>query len=65
MCKDWILNSVRTMLRTKLGQRNCSTLTIYNEVNTALSTAQNTYAFLVGLVEGLPCADTMFAGSCV
>ena len=45
----WILDPVRTMLRTKLSQRNCSPLKM---INIALFTAQNTYAFLVGLVEG-------------
>ena len=39
MCKDWILNSVRTMLRTKLGQRNCSLRTLHNVINIALFTA--------------------------
>ena len=32
----WILDPVRTMLRTKLSQRNCSPLTLHNVVNTAL-----------------------------
>ena len=59
MCKGWILDPVRTMLRTKLSQRNCSLLTFHNVVSTALFTAQNTYALLVGLVEGFPYADTM------
>jgi hypothetical protein len=47
------------LLRTKLSQRNCSPLTLYNVVNPALFTAQNTYALLVGLVEGFPWEDTM------
>ena len=45
--------------RTKLSQKNCSPLTLHNLINIALLTAQNTYALLVGLVEGFPCADTM------
>ena len=49
MCKGRILDPVRTTLRTKLSQRNCSPLTIYNVVSTALFTAQNTYGLLVGL----------------
>ena len=52
MCKDWILNPVRTMLRTKLNQGIRSHLTLRNMINIALYTAQNTYALLVGLVEG-------------
>ena len=48
MCKDWILNPVRTMLRTKLSQGNCSPLTLHNMINIA----QNTYALFVGLVKG-------------
>ena len=51
MCKGCILDPVRTMLRTKLSQRNCF-LTLHNMINTALFTAQNTYALIVGLVEG-------------
>ena len=47
MCKG-ILDPVRTT------QRNCSPLALYNVVSTALFTAQNTYALLVGLVEGFP-----------
>ena len=43
MCKDWILNPVRTILRTKLSQGNCSPLTLHNMINIALFTAQNTY----------------------
>ena len=50
MCKGWILDPVRTMLRTKLSQGNCSPLTLHNMINIALFTAQNTYALLVGLV---------------
>ena len=42
MCKGWILDPVRTMLRTKLSQRNCSPLTLHNMINIALFTAQNT-----------------------
>ena len=41
MCKDWILNPVRTMLRTTLSQGNCSPLTLHNMINIALFTAQN------------------------
>ena len=48
MCKDWILNPVRIMLRTKLSQRNCSPLTLHNMRNIALFTAKNTYALLDG-----------------
>ena len=47
-----ILDPVRTMLRTKLSQGNCTPLTLHNMINIALFTAQNTYALLVGLVEG-------------
>ena len=54
MCKGWILDPVRTFLRTKLSQRHCSPLTLYNVVSTALFTAQNTYALLIGQVEGFP-----------
>ena len=54
MCKDWILDPVRTMLRTKLSQRNCSLPTLHDMINTALFTAQNTYALQVGLVDGFP-----------
>ena len=50
MCKDWILDPMRNMLKTKLSQRNCSPLTLHNMINIALFTAQNT--LLVGLVEG-------------
>ena len=52
MCKDWILEPVRTMLRTSLSQGNCSPLTLHNLINIALFTVQNTYALLVELVEG-------------
>ena len=52
MCKDWIFDPVRTMLRLKLNQRNCSPLTLHDVINIGLFTAQNTYALLVGLVEG-------------
>ena len=52
MCKDWIFNPVRTMLRTKLIQGNCSPLTLHNMINIALFTAQNPYALLVGLMKG-------------
>ena len=33
MCKGWILDPVRTMLRTKSNQRNCSPLTLHNTVH--------------------------------
>ena len=49
-----ILDSVRTMLRTKLSQRNCSPFTLHNMINTALFIAHNTYTPLIGLVEGFP-----------
>ena len=54
MCKGWILDPVKIMLRTQLSQRNCSSLTLHNMTNIALFIAQNTYALLVGLVEGFP-----------
>ena len=54
MCRDWILDQARTFLRTKLSQRNFSPLTLHNTINVSLFTAQNTYALLVGLVEGFP-----------
>ena len=54
MCKDWLLNPVRSTLKTKLSQRNCSPPTLHNMINTALFTAQDTYAVLVGLVKGFP-----------
>jgi hypothetical protein len=59
MCKDWILDPVRTIQRTKLSQRSCSPLTLPIMINTALFTAQNTYALLVISVEVFPWADTM------
>ena len=59
MCKGWILDPVRSMLRTILSQRNCSPLTFHNMINIALFSAQNIYAPLVGLVEGFPWADTV------
>ena len=40
-CAMCILDPVRTMLRTKLSQRNCSLLTLHNMINIALFTAQN------------------------
>ena len=52
ICKGWILDPMRTMLRTKLSQRNRSPLTLHNKINIALFTVQNTYALLVGLMEG-------------
>ena len=41
MCKCWILDPMRTIHRTKLCQRNCSSLTLHNMINILLFTAQN------------------------
>ena len=58
MCKGWISDPVGTT-QNKIESEKCSPLIIYNVVSIALFTAQNTYALLVTLVEGFPCADTM------
>ena len=57
MCEGWILDTVRTT-QNKIESEKLFSYTLY-VVSTALFTAQNTYALLVGLVEGFPCADTM------
>ena len=66
MCKEWILNPVRTMLRTKSSQGNYSPLTRHNMINIALFTAQNTYALLEQTRWWRPCITCLRSySSCV